>query len=165
MKYITATCSQCGKSTEKQVKYYNYAIKRGHKLFCSIICNNENKLRSRICNCAQCDKSITKPFSALAKSQSGNTFCDRTCATIFNNTFYKSGKNHANFKHGRSGYRNKVEIAKCNRCGYNKYIEILQVHHRDRDRSNNKVENLEVLCPNCHQVEHHILKSHEQNKK
>jgi 5-methylcytosine-specific restriction endonuclease McrA len=33
-------------------------------------------------------------------------------------------------------------------------LKVLQVHHKDRDRHNNKLENLEMLCPTCHEVEH-----------
>lgn len=43
----------------------------------------------------------------------------------------------------------------CERCQYTLY-EILQVHHRDRDRSNNALANLELLCPNCHAAEHYL---------
>jgi predicted HNH restriction endonuclease len=28
------------------------------------------------------------------------------------------------------------------------------IHHKDRDRDNNAMENLAVLCPNCHAIEH-----------
>lgn len=45
-------------------------------------------------------------------------------------------------------------IILCNRCGYNKEPKILGVHHKDRDRNNNDLINLEVLCPNCHSLEH-----------
>ena len=47
---------------------------------------------------------------------------------------------------------------KCERCGYNK-VEILHVHHRDRNRSNNELENLELICPNCHGEEHYLENS------
>lgn len=43
---------------------------------------------------------------------------------------------------------------KCQRCGWDKVPEVLMVHHRDGDRSNNSYENLEVLCPNCHAEVH-----------
>jgi 5-methylcytosine-specific restriction endonuclease McrA len=43
----------------------------------------------------------------------------------------------------------------CNRCGFDAHPEILTVHHKDRDRSNNLTDNLEVLCPNCHALEHY----------
>jgi RNA-directed DNA polymerase len=44
---------------------------------------------------------------------------------------------------------------KCERCNYNK-SEILQVHHKNRDRRNNNLENLELICPNCHYEEHYL---------
>lgn len=45
-------------------------------------------------------------------------------------------------------------INKCERCGFDKYKQILGVHHKDRNRNNNDFSNLEVLCPNCHSIEH-----------
>ncbi len=48
------------------------------------------------------------------------------------------------------------KAGKCSRCGYKKHPEILQVHHKDRNRRNNNVDNLEVLCPNCHALEHYL---------
>ncbi|MFZ2303908.1 MAG: HNH endonuclease signature motif containing protein [Minisyncoccia bacterium] len=41
---------------------------------------------------------------------------------------------------------------------YNK-LEILQVHHKDRNRGNNDLSNLELICPNCHYEEHYLEKS------
>ena len=46
---------------------------------------------------------------------------------------------------------------KCERCGFDKINEytglpILQIHHKDGDCFNNKEENLELLCPNCHHL-------------
>jgi 5-methylcytosine-specific restriction endonuclease McrA len=46
----------------------------------------------------------------------------------------------------------------CARCSYSKH-EILQIHHKDRDRGNNVLENLELICPNCHYEEHYLEKS------
>jgi len=45
-------------------------------------------------------------------------------------------------------------INKCERCGFDQYPQILGVHHKDRNRNNNEINNLEVLCPNCHSIEH-----------
>ena len=47
---------------------------------------------------------------------------------------------------------------KCERCNYNKY-EILQVHHKNRNRNNNNLDNLELICPNCHYEEHFLKNS------
>ena len=47
---------------------------------------------------------------------------------------------------------------KCERCAYGKY-EVLQVHHKDRNKKNNNFDNLELICPNCHYEEHHLKNS------
>lgn len=47
---------------------------------------------------------------------------------------------------------------KCEKCDYRRY-EILQVHHKDKNRKNNNLENLELICPNCHYEEHFLEKS------
>ena len=39
---------------------------------------------------------------------------------------------------------------KCSRCGYDKYVGSLHIHHIDRDHDNNEEKNLIVLCANCH---------------
>ena len=43
----------------------------------------------------------------------------------------------------------------CNRCKI-KDRRVLLVHHKDRNRYNNNLKNLEVLCLNCHALEHQI---------
>jgi predicted HNH restriction endonuclease len=46
----------------------------------------------------------------------------------------------------------------CEKCGYSNE-KILQIHHVDRDRNNNRAENLKLLCPNCHSEIHYIEKN------
>lgn len=45
---------------------------------------------------------------------------------------------------------------KCERCLCDE-IEVLEIHHKDRNHSNNTDKNLEVLCANCHTKEHKKL--------
>lgn len=42
----------------------------------------------------------------------------------------------------------------CNRCGKKVTIGTSNVHHKDRNRKNNDLQNLEILCRSCHRVEH-----------
>ena len=47
---------------------------------------------------------------------------------------------------------NLVEY-KCALCGLSEWLNkplVLQLHHIDGDNSNNTLENLQLLCPNCH---------------
>lgn len=58
-------------------------------------------------------------------------------------------------------FKNRQELLrkaskKCERCGWNEVSEVFEVHHKDRNRDNNELSNLELLCPNCHQVHHFI---------
>ena len=46
---------------------------------------------------------------------------------------------------------------RCEKCGWdekNMYTNTipLEIHHIDGDYTNNKEENLQVLCPNCHSL-------------
>ncbi|HLD49526.1 MAG TPA: HNH endonuclease signature motif containing protein [archaeon] len=42
---------------------------------------------------------------------------------------------------------------KCEKCGISDK-RVLCVHHLDRNRDNNKEENLQTLCFNCHRITH-----------
>ena len=42
---------------------------------------------------------------------------------------------------------------KCECCGLETWLDSpipLEIHHKDGDRTNNTLENFELLCPNCH---------------
>jgi hypothetical protein len=74
----------------------------------------------------------------------------------------KENLNHA-YTHGRSVFRRwaKEKLKDlsycCERCG--KFIDVSvrgtwAGHHKDHNRNNNTKSNLEVLCKQCHQIEH-----------
>lgn len=85
-----------------------------------------------------------------------------TCSISCSNTFFRSGENNPNYKASLTNtisgnlYREvayKYYGYLCNRCGIAEKL-VLEVHRKDRDRRNNKIENLEILCANYHTVEH-----------
>ena len=45
----------------------------------------------------------------------------------------------------------------CDQCGYDEQTAILVIHHKDRIRSNGDPENIALLCPNCHALEHYRM--------
>ena len=75
-----------------------------------------------------------------------------------NRVFFEPGPNNPNYHRFGPGFTGTTHpwwkghlletIGKCERCGYNAYQEILELHHIDRDRKNNERDNLLLLCPN-----------------
>ncbi|MFH1508696.1 MAG: HNH endonuclease [bacterium] len=67
-----------------------------------------------------------------------------------------SGENHPQWKYGKYYYlplmkrKKKMICMKCNE----KNKKVLVVHHIDRNRKNNELENLIWLCRNCHYLVH-----------
>lgn len=130
--------------------------KKEGNTFCSmkcygISCRKENP-------CIICGKLI---LAGLHKKT-----CSRSCANI----------NRAGIKYKINSPKSKVKSQqalkirllsqrgkRCERCSYEKY-QILEVHHKDRKRENNDLENLLLICPNCH-AEEHLLEKSWLNKK
>lgn len=94
-----------------------------------------------------------KQFSFLYKpSRKEQVFCSKSCAT----SMTRRGNCNPNFIDGRYSYRDAAINqygAKCTKCAFDNLYAII-VHHKDRNRNNNDISNLEVLCANCHYIEH-----------
>ena len=142
-------CTVCGKLIYKRP----IQIKRNSgKVFCSAACFGISCRKEK--PCVVCGKPI---LSGLNKSA-----CSRACANI----------HRAGIKYKLSGPRkDKVKSQRalklrlvsdrgrvCERCGYDR-LEILQVHHKNRNRNDNELNNLELICPNCHFEEHYLERS------
>lgn len=155
MEQIDKKCLTCGNSFKAELRYH----KRGQANFCSLSCSSK-RIRNIKPNvkCAYCGNGFYKSPSKKNNSKSGLHFCCREHKDLGQKIEFGLTDIHPqHYGNGISRYRlntlrNKQH--KCERCGYEKYPQILQVHHKDRDRSNNSISNLELLCPNCHMIEH-----------
>jgi len=50
-------------------------------------------------------------------------------------------------------FNENIKERKCECCGLTVWNNLpipLELHHKDGDRTNHKLENLQILCPNCH---------------
>lgn len=152
---IKILCTTCNKEFERERKYVTPF--KSH--FCSKECQSKFKTQTIECTCATCGRVIQRKLSILNRSKTGNVYCSRSCATTNNNKLFKIKKDSSTFI--SKAYRKKALNhygAKCSLCGY--CIEqCLEVHHKDLNRDNNSIENLIVLCPNCHKEVHNNLKS------
>ena len=54
----------------------------------------------------------------------------------------------------RSAARLVERIGRCERCSHDGSESRLEVHHKNRDKHDQRLENLEVLCHACHMKEH-----------
>lgn len=91
-------------------------------------------------------------FTTEKRSTREQVTCSRACS----NTYFRSGPNNGNYIDAASTYRNKAfkyYAPICVRCGHNNILA-LEVHHKDKNRDNSNIENLEILCANCHTIEH-----------
>lgn len=97
--------------------------------------------------CDYCGKEFKRLKSRIEKdNKTGFIYCSREC-----------GNRHKNEKATKqtdgTAYRRNAFNAyphKCAICGYNDDERILEVHHLDEDRTHNEINNLVILCPNCH---------------
>lgn len=102
----------------------------------------------------------------LDKKQSRNTFCSVSCSSKF-----QSKKKVESWLNGEyNGIVGKDQLSKairnflleeanyaCQKCGWHEINPFtgkipLEIHHKDGNYLNNKKENLEVICPNCHSL-------------
>lgn len=133
-------------------------IKNGGGKYCSRACHYIGLKTGKTVPCFICKKATYKSIKGLLRSKSKKYFCNKSCQTIWRNSMVYTGENHPNWRGGESTYkyillRTKI-LQICRECG-TKDKRVLAVHHLDRNRKNNKVENLIWLCHNCHHLTHH----------
>ena len=124
--------------------------RNGGKVYCSQVCYGISCRKEK--PCVICNKLILSSLHRIT--------CSRVCSNIYRNGIkYKLGRPKDKFKEIRSIKIRLISArgGKCERCGYDK-PEILQIHHKDRNRRNSDLNNLEIICPNCHFEDHYLEK-------
>lgn len=143
-------CRICG----KQFYAKPFLIKRGCGKYCSIKCQHLGARRRKLLACYVCGKKFYRKLSKVKKGK--KCFCNKSCQTTWRNSQF-IGPKHANWKTGLYAYRSVLLRQKvrpvCRLCG-TKDDRVLETHHIDRNRRNNKISNLMWLCRNCHFLVH-----------
>jgi len=146
---ITNNCLYCGNIIETTVSK--------NKRFCTKSCSASynNKKRKKKNFCKNCSNLIN----------SKNIYCNNTCQNeyqrkqifkkIESNEFYLENKETESKWLKRYLIENDGE--KCIKCGWNKINPItgnvpIQINHKDGNMENNILNNVELLCPNCHSL-------------
>ena len=142
---------------KKQFKTKPFWVKKGHGKYCSAKCHHGAMRTGKVMKCFSCGKEVYKTRKALRISKSRKWFCTKSCQTRWRNAYF-SGDKHSNWKEGLYSYRSVLGRHKtprvCQLCG-TKDSRVLAVHHIDKNRKNNTIENLAYLCHNCHFLVHH----------
>jgi 5-methylcytosine-specific restriction endonuclease McrA len=114
---------------------------------CQYIARKLKPLKVKNCLCCQIE---------FVPRKKNIKYCTKQCA----------GK-HGSEIQKQSGFYQSYKAAKrillkdsvgCSKCGWNQEPAILELHHIDRDRKNNHLSNLTILCPNCHSLDHFLKK-------
>jgi HNH endonuclease. len=151
-------CLNC----QKEIYVDNKEIKRGFGKFCGRNCSAQFNARNIIppepnVKCAYCSVSFYITASRAARSKRKIYFC---CQQHHDAAQRIGGVSEVLPAHYGTGenYRRivfAIKPKKCERCAYDKHEAAIIVHHIDRNRDNNDLGNLEVLCANCHAIEHY----------
>lgn len=158
-------CTKCDKDFECSTRKFNLNKKNNYKTYCSNKCKIDGQKTSLNLKCTTCNKDVERRVSQLEKSKSKKVFCSTSCAAKTNNRA-KIGIKHPSFTDGKASYRNtklrSLTYIICEKCGIDD-IRVLEVHHIDKNRDNNKLENLKIFCANCHLIVHY--EDRKNNKK
>ncbi len=150
---LNKKCKICGK------EFYTkpFHTKKGWGKYCSIKCRSKSQFNGKWVECNNCSKKIYRTPRDYRKSRSKRFFCSVSCHCSWENKNVRCGVNAPNWIAGENAYRDIMRrsgvVKKCNRCGIDDK-RVLSVHHKDVNRKNNTIENLEWLCRNCHFLAH-----------
>lgn len=150
-------CSFCGKSIYKKPSHLN----RYKYFFCDMECKKQYQVKhsNRVkLKCDFCGNTFYRRRRQLKNSKSGNYFCDNICKNRYLaiNERWRDGWEKGNPKShkGRQKLVFRMANKRCQVCGFDKDIRLLDVHHYDGDHHNNRWGNLRCLCVMCHAKYH-----------
>jgi endogenous inhibitor of DNA gyrase (YacG/DUF329 family) len=91
--HLELICKHCGKiftKTKRSIKRIGNASCNMSYDFCSTTCMHTHNCKIIECKCTTCGKSVYR----LPHESSGNVFCSKSCAAIYNNKGKKGSGKH-----------------------------------------------------------------------
>ena len=142
-------CLYCGADIKTKYK---------HK-FCSSSCSalHNNPKKERKYKCLKCGKPLCRKGKYCSQQCHNEWIREQYIQKVLNNeTDGCIGKLKGLSAHIRNFLLDKYQNT-CQKCGCNlinpySNTSILEVHHIDGNCTNNKLDNLQLLCPNCHKM-------------
>ena len=96
--------------------------------------------------------SFSKVFDSLLRSSSIGVLISIVAVGLVLNFLNKLNKSTNRIRKGFSqGTRKRILIKQNYRCSYcRRVLKVIDYHHKNGDRSDNRENNCQALCPNCH---------------
>ena len=151
---VELDCPNCKNTFTRPKGVVNKRDRKGYKMYCCRKCASEHRSSSNrtVLNCFLCQKQFSKINCNVHPERN---FCSQSCSNKYIGEFFK-GKKARTYVNGEFIYR-KLALENnpnfCSLCGFSEEYAI-EVHHIDRNRKNNDLENLVVVCANCHRGIH-----------
>jgi hypothetical protein len=145
---VTLPCARCGRN-------FTVIGSKKHRIYCSRDCSNPPRPPTAERPCGWCGKMFTP------RSHHEQRCCSTSCSrNAFNADKRKANQNAGLFADYREAKSALLwNMAACQECGWKAEPAILELHHIDRNRRNNHLSNLKLLCPNCHTLGHYRSKT------
>ena len=148
-------CFRC----EKEIYKKPSRLKKSTRHFCSRDCcqktSREENGTHKEFGCDECGDKVIRTKNQRRSSKTGLCFCCNNCKN-------KYVARNARWSDNPQSHRTRRPILleasnnSCQKCGYNDFSELLDVHHNDGNHHNNSWSNLRIVCVRCH-CEHHRL--------
>jgi len=151
-------CDCCGKVFMRENKHLRQNRRHGNKNYCSQLCvttglYHGHKTEKEV-TCSYCGKIYLKYIYKIKQNKTGKHFCCSACRGL-----YLSKQHDDRFIVRYRKKALKILPNHCSVCGYS-VIDILEVHHKDGDRDNSGLDNLDILCPTHHKEYHHGIRQY-----
>lgn len=148
---------QCDCGNQKEIQTSHLTL--GQTKSCGCL-NKDNRLRDKEEFCLNCGEKLHK---------GQYKYCSLNCQKDYQRKEYIEKVNNGEVS-GLKKIGNTYKISdsirtyllqkynnKCQKCGWGELNPItgkcpLEIHHIDGNHANNKLDNLELLCPNCHSL-------------
>lgn len=127
---MTIICKNCGKEVIPHAKS-----------MCTT-CYKKLVWKPKLKKCPKCGRELPHHAKGL-------------CAGCYNTAFYLEQTKNRNYKkyHNIEPRVYKKITQKCLLCGFDKVVDL---HHLDKNRKNNSINNMVGLCPNHHRMLHNL---------
>lgn len=146
------TCEACSK--EFYVPQYRIVTAK----FCSLFCQNVKQYQRTVFVCKVCGDQFSD-----SPSRKDRIYCSQDCKTKDSIGEKERRKRIRILRVKKLGHNSsramrrwiwEFKEKKCEICDYSEKVYCLDIHHLDKNPTNNKVENLVVLCCMCHRKLH-----------